>query len=93
MEIIHKNYQENSLEPDSKEFFASLDMWYFKWTKFIRNLKKKTNNVMVDLTGGFDSRITFLLFLGANINLDEIFINSINDNLYTHKKIMKLHLK
>ena len=86
MEIIHKNYQENSLEPDSKEFFASLDMWYFKWTKFIRNLKKKTNNVMVDLTGGFDSRITFLLFLGANINLDEIFINSINDNLYTHKK-------
>ena len=33
---------------------------------------------------GFDSRITFALFLGSGINLNDIYVCSIDDGLHTH---------
>lgn len=84
LEYNYIDYGENSVEVDSKEFFNLLDSWYVKWTDVLRDLKSKTNNISVDLTGGFDSRVVFTLFLGSNINLDEIRIYSINDKLHTH---------
>lgn len=78
------DYREKSVPIDSEEGMATLDEWYEKWTKLIRYLKSRTNNISVDLSGGFDSRITFAIFVAGNVNLNEVNIESINDNLHTH---------
>lgn len=80
------DYEENTVEVDSPEFFQILDEWFFKWTGIIRELKKRTNNLVVDLSGGMDSRIVFILFLGAQINLNEVVVNTFKDKLHTHKE-------
>lgn len=84
------DFEENSVDVDSQMFFDILDNWYLYWINFIRNLKTKTNNIRVDLSGGFDSRLTFLLFLGAGINFNEIWINSTDDKLHTHEVDFKI---
>lgn len=84
--VEYIDYKENSIEVDSPEFFTLLDEWFFKWTNIIRKLKMQTNNIIVDLSGGFDSRLTFLLFLASGINMDEVCINVFKDKLHTHKE-------
>ena len=78
------NYQENSVSLASAEGMEILDNWFYKWTNIIRFLKSKTNKINVDLSGGMDSRLVFLLFAKAGINLNEVNIRSIKDNLHTH---------
>lgn len=84
LSIERIDYQEESVSIDSEKGMAILDEWHEKWTKLIRHLKGRTNNISVDLSGGFDSRITFALFASAGINLDEVNIKSIHDDLHTH---------
>lgn len=78
------DYKENSVSLNSKEGLAILDHWFERWTTIFRKLKKETDNITVALSGGFDSRITFLLFLCSGINLNEICVRSLTDNLHTH---------
>lgn len=80
------DYKEKSIDLDSQKAFDVLDDWFYRWTSLFRNLKKQTNNITVDVTGGFDSRVTFSLVLASNINLNEIHIRSIKDEVYTHKE-------
>ena len=82
--ISYIDYKENTIDIDSFEGIKLLDKWYYKWTNILQNLKVKTNNIMADLSGGFDSRMVFALLLGSKINLNEILINSIHDNKHTH---------
>ena len=76
------NYNENTISIDSLEGIELLDYWFYKWIGIIRNLKKTTNNIQVDLTGGFDSRIIFTLFLNSNINMNRISVYSINTEIH-----------
>lgn len=80
------DYQERSIPIDSKEAFEILDKWYYKWIDIVRSIKKESNNLSVDLSGGFDSRIVSIFWLTANIDLDKIRIKSHNDNLHGHKE-------
>ncbi len=77
-------YGEDSYSIDSSEGMNMLDTWFNKWTAVFRNLQVNTNQIIVDLSGGFDSRITFLLVLKSGLNLNEININSSDNNLHTH---------
>ena len=61
---------------DSCEGMDILDGWYEKWVDIVRSLKSKTNDITMQLTGGFDSRIVAAIWLSADINLDEITISS-----------------
>lgn len=70
------DYQENTVSLDSKETFDLLDKWYYKWVNIIRNLKSNTNNLIIDLTGGFDSRVIAALWITSNIDFDKFKINS-----------------
>ena len=89
--IINKNKKEISFERldleeetvnlDSEEGMAILDGWYEKWVNLMRLLKSKTNNIVAHLSGGFDSRVTSVIWLTSNINLDEITIVSNEDKL------------
>lgn len=84
LEIRLTDYRENTVELSSPEGMALLDKWFTKWAGLIRNLKAETNNIQTDLSGGFDSRLTFSLLLGAGVDLNDIFIFSIQDELHTH---------
>lgn len=83
-ETVLNKYKTISI--DSKEGIELLDNWFYSWIEFIRELKSKTNNIIVDLSGGIDSRVIFGLITSANINLDEIYINTYHDDLHTHKE-------
>ena len=84
--VQYIDYQENTISIASAEGMKILDNWFNKWTNIIRSLKAKTNKINVDLSGGMDSRLVFLLFAKAGINLNEVNIRSIKDNLHTHSE-------
>ena len=56
-----------------------IDKWVDKWSYIIRSLKKQTNNILSDLSGGFDSRIILAILLNSGIDINKIFMHSIND--------------
>ena len=41
------DYEEHSIELDSKKALEVLDNWFFKWTNYIRFLKEQTNNIQL----------------------------------------------
>ncbi len=79
-----KDYLENTVDPTSAEGIQLLDGWFTKWTGLIRNLKAQTNNMQTDLSGGFDSRLTISLLLGAGVDVSDVFVFSIQNKLHTH---------
>lgn len=81
-EII--DYGEHSVKLNSKEGLDILDKWFYKWVNILRSIKKKTNNIIIDLSGGFDSRMTFILALCSNIDLNKVKVNSIDNKTHTH---------
>lgn len=90
IQLLNIDYKEYSISIDSKEGIDTLDKWFFKYTSIIRNIKVKSNLLSCDLSGGFDSRCCFALFLAANINLDEVKINSSTDGLHCHPEDLKI---
>lgn len=80
------DYKNKSINIDSKEALDIVDSWYFRWVELIRSLKKETNNITIDLSGGLDSRIIATIWLTANIDLNKVRIKSIDDNLHVHKE-------
>lgn len=80
----YTEYAEVSTALDTMEGMATLDRWFEKWTTLFRNLQARTNNISTCLSGGFDSRITFLLTLCSRIDLNDIQVFSIHNNLHTH---------
>lgn len=70
------DYGEKSVNIESREALEILDEWYFKWIDVLRNIRSTTNSISIDLSGGFDTRLVAALWLSADINLDNIRINS-----------------
>ena len=69
---------------DSQEGMRILDRWYNRWTGILRSITQQSDNVTADLSGGFDSRITFMLLLCSGADLTKINIASIKDEKHTH---------
>ncbi len=76
------DFEEYSVPIDSKLGFEILDEWYEKWINIIRKIKLDTNNLTIDLSGGFDSRMVAALWLTANIDLDKIKIKSHDNEVF-----------
>lgn len=86
IEISYIDYEENTINPDSKEGIEILDKWHDKWVRIIERLRLENKSVILELTGGFDSRINFGLMKNSNVNADEIYIRSGNYNFAKMKK-------
>ena len=84
LSIEKVEYKEHTISIDSKEAMDILDNWFAKWISIIQELKRENSAMSVDLSGGFDSRLVFMLFLASGIDLDRVRIASINDELHTH---------
>ena len=85
-EIELIDYKEHTILPDSEEAIAILDSWSDFWSSILREIANRTKFITADLSGGFDSRISFIPLLQSRINLDNIKINSNNDGLGVHKE-------
>ena len=72
--LIEKDYEINSIKVDSKEAITILDKWHNKWVNVYRNLVKLKSPIIIDLSGGMDSRICFGLFLNSNIDKKNVII-------------------
>ncbi|MBR2774912.1 MAG: hypothetical protein IKD73_08015 [Selenomonadaceae bacterium] len=78
------NYQENTIPLDSEAGIARLDKWVDLWGSIFRGLAQHTKFISTDLSGGFDSRVTFLLLFHSGIDCSRIQFNSIRGNFHTY---------
>ncbi len=78
------DYKENTVELDSEEGISILDNWYRKWIGIIKSLAENGEDIKFELTGGFDSRVVFALALNSGVDLNKMFVKSLNDGLHTH---------
>lgn len=85
-EFEEKDYKHWSVDLNSVEALDILDNWYNKWVNIIRSIKQKTNNMIIDLSGGFDSRTAFIFALSSNIDLNKVKIASINTDSNDYHK-------
>lgn len=90
LKIYFKNYQENSISLESEEGLTIIDKWFDKWTYIFRSLQKKTDNIKSDLSGGFDTRTMLTIILNSVDNMDELHINSFNDQKHDHDVDFKI---
>ena len=81
------DFKEKTIDLDSKEGLDVLDNWFDKYINILRSIKAKTNNIIIDLSGGFDSRMTFIFALCSNIDLNKVKIGSMNHK--TNKSIQE----
>ena len=74
IKFIEKDYEVNTIKVDSKGAIDILDKWHNKWCKVYRNLVKLNSPILVDLSGGMDSRACFGILLNCNIDKNNIII-------------------
>ena len=84
LKIDYIDYKENTVELGSDECFDILDNWYNRWASIIKKLKLENNTISTDLSGGMDSRCVFVLFLGSEIDLNTIRVNTATDKFHGH---------
>lgn len=68
-------YGEGTVDLNTREGIDILDEWHDRWVDRFRNIYE-SNHLTVDLSGGFDSRVVAGLWMSANLNLDNLTINS-----------------
>ena len=73
------DYKENSIPLESQEGLKIIDNWINKWGYIFRSLKKQTDNISADLSGGFDTRTMITILLNSGIEMDKLNIHSIQD--------------
>ena len=78
--IYYIDYKEKSIPFESEEGMKIIDKWIDKWGYILRSLKRQTDNIFSDLSGGFDSRIILSILLNSGLNINEISIFSINNS-------------
>ncbi len=75
-EINYIDQRQNTIPFESEEGLKIIDKWVDKWGYILRSLKKQTDNVSMDLSGGFDTRMVLSLLLNSGVNLNDILIKS-----------------
>ena len=90
MKTHYFNITENIIPFESLEGLKIIDQWADKWGYILRSLKKKTDNISFDLTGGFDTRMLFSILLNSGVDLKKLTVNSKNDNLNYHQQDFKI---
>ena len=88
--IHYVDYQQNTIPLESKEGLEIIDKWVDKWGFILRSLKKKTDNISYDLSGGFDTRTLLTILLNSDINPNELLINTIVNKEHGHDEDFKI---
>ena len=78
------DYKENTIPLESEEGLKIIDKWVDKWGYILRSLKKQTDNIASDLSGGLDTRTLLSIILNSGVNMNDIIIHSINNKQNNH---------
>ena len=89
-QLLYIDYKENTIPLESEEGLLIIDKWVDKWGYIFRSLRRKTNNLSFDLSGGFDTRLVLSLLISSGIDMNDILIKSITDKKYVHKEDFKI---
>lgn len=84
------DYKENTIPIETPDGLKIIDKWVDKWGFIFRSLKKQTDIISCDLSGGFDTRIVLSVLINSGINLNEILIHSVNDTKHVHMEDFKI---
>ena len=76
------DYRENTVPLDSEEGMATLDSWFEFWGKVLHGVTQHTEFFTADLTGGFDSRISFIPLLHSGMDFKKVSLNSFTTHKY-----------
>ena len=88
--INYINQQRYTVPLESEEGLKIIDKWADKWGYIFRSLRKKTNNIKMDLSGGFDTRAVLSILSNSGIDLNGILINSINKKVHNHEEDFRI---
>ena len=80
--IYYIDYKENTIPLDSEKGLKIIDNWMDKWGYILRSLKKKTDNISFDLSGGFDSRLLLTILLNSGVDLGSLNIFSKKEKVH-----------
>ena len=83
LEVELIDYREHTLSVDSQDGIAALDRWVELWGKVFRGIAQQTKFIKADLSGGFDTRLSFTLLLHSGVNLNDMQIFSEKSDLHT----------
>ncbi|MBQ3444240.1 MAG: hypothetical protein IJG33_13455 [Selenomonadaceae bacterium] len=86
LEVELIDCKDHSVSLDSAEGIAILDSWVDFWANVFRGLVQSKKFIQTDLSGGFDSRVSIIPLLHANIDLSQVKINSRMGTLHTYKE-------
>lgn len=69
----------NIFDTELSDSIDILDEWIDKWSRILKAIEKSEYTLKFDLSGGFDSRMTFALAVAAGIdfNKNNVFVQSI----------------
>lgn len=81
IEFIKIDYQEQTISLDSKEGIRILDSWYNKWVDIFRHYYSMTNYIEIELSGGFDTRITAAIWLTSNVDLNNLHVSNYDPDI------------
>ena len=88
--INYIDQQRYTIPFESEEGLKIIDNWVDKWGYIFRSLKKKTDNIIMDLSGGFDTRAVLSVLYNSGIDLNSILIHSINKKVHTLEEDFKI---
>lgn len=71
---------------DCKEGLAILDRWHERWSGLYKTLVNTGQRLVMDVSGGFDTRIGLAVLLSSQVDLSKVCFNSVHDEQYTHKE-------
>ncbi len=75
--LIYKDFKEEPHLPmGSAESLEYIDKWANKWISVIKSLVDSGNQINLQLSGGFDSRLVLALILAAKIDFSKINVES-----------------
>lgn len=77
------DYKDFTVPLDSPEGIAILDRWIEFWGNVYRGVLQNTNRIAIDLSGGFDSRISFVTALQSGMDLNKVRIHSRETDRFT----------
>ena len=88
--INYIDYKEETIPLESEEGLKIIDRWVDKWGYIFRSLKRKTDNISLDLSGGFDTPTVLAILLNSGIDLNKINVYFFQDKIHDHDVDFKI---
>ena len=85
---LSEKFIPNRIEINEDSIVNILDKWYEKWIDVFRNLAKTDYHLILDLSGGLDTRIAFGMYTRANIDRNRVIINSYKPKTSKYEKTL-----